>query len=234
MATDSPPTPRRTGTAERILDVAEQLVQVRGYNAFSYADVAAELGITKASLHYHFTGKAQLGQALISRYAKRFCQALAEIDTEPVAAPLKLAHYADLYASTLRGERMCLCGMLAAEYRTLPAPIREAVLGFFDDNEQWLSRVLEQGRTEHTLTFDGLASDTARTIISGLEGAMLIARPYGDLWRFETTAATLLGGLIDPDARTAARVDPMPGGRTPVVDPLPGARTPAVDSGIRK
>ena len=48
-------------TADRILDSAERLVQVRGFNAFSYADVARELGITKASLHYHFAGKAELG-----------------------------------------------------------------------------------------------------------------------------------------------------------------------------
>ena len=69
-------TPPRGDTAQRILDIAEQLVQVRGFNAFSYADIAAELGITKASLHYHFSGKAELGQALIARYAQRFALAL--------------------------------------------------------------------------------------------------------------------------------------------------------------
>ena len=49
------------GTASRILDVAERLAQTQGYNGFSYADIAAELGITKASLHYHFASKADLG-----------------------------------------------------------------------------------------------------------------------------------------------------------------------------
>jgi TetR/AcrR family transcriptional repressor of nem operon len=59
-------------TAQRILDIAEGLVQTRGFNNFSYADIATELGITKASLHYHFPGKAELGQAIVARYAKRF------------------------------------------------------------------------------------------------------------------------------------------------------------------
>ena len=36
-------------TATRILDSAESLVQVRGFNGFSYADVAAELAVTKAA-----------------------------------------------------------------------------------------------------------------------------------------------------------------------------------------
>jgi AcrR family transcriptional regulator len=40
-------------TSARILDVAERLVQMRGFNAFSYADVADVLKVTKASLHYH-------------------------------------------------------------------------------------------------------------------------------------------------------------------------------------
>ena len=42
---------RDPGTAEQILDVAERLVQQRGFNAFSYADGASELGVTKPSVH---------------------------------------------------------------------------------------------------------------------------------------------------------------------------------------
>ena len=193
--------PAKGNTAQRILDIAEQLVQVRGFNAFSYADIAAELGITKASLHYHFCGKAELGQALIARYAQRFALALKEIDSKAAPAPAKLAAYVGLYADGLRGQRMCLCGMLAAEYQTLPEQITEAIVAFFDDSEIWLERVLEQGRTDDTLKFDGSARDTARMIISGLEGAMLVARPYGDLRRFQTTATTLLACLVATDAR---------------------------------
>src|SRR3954453_22798953 len=102
-------------TAARILDVAERLAQVRGFNGFSYADIATELGITKAALHYHFAGKADLGEAIVSRYADRFGQALAALDAispEPTAAD-KLRGYADLYLGVLRDQRMCLCGMLA-------------------------------------------------------------------------------------------------------------------------
>src|SRR5688572_3574611 len=88
-------------TAERILDSAERLVQSRGFNGFSYADVAAELGITRASLHYHFPGKAELGQALIGRYAARFAHALEEIDARGGDAPAKLAAYARIYGDVL-------------------------------------------------------------------------------------------------------------------------------------
>jgi TetR/AcrR family transcriptional regulator, transcriptional repressor for nem operon len=186
---------KRDDTAGRILDVAERLLQVRGFNGFSYADVAAELKITKASLHYHFPSKAELGEALIERYATRFATALAEIDTSPADAPSKLDSYARLYADVLRRKRMCLCGMLAAEYRTLPKPMRDTVIRFFDENESWLERVLVQGQEEGTLEFTGSPSEAARMIVSALEGAMLVSRPYGDIARFQATAERLFASL---------------------------------------
>jgi TetR/AcrR family transcriptional regulator, transcriptional repressor for nem operon len=183
------PARRDADTAARILDVAERLAQVRGFNGFSYADIAAELGITKAALHYHFPSKADLGEALITRYAVRFGEALA---------PDKLRGYATLYADVLRDQRMCLCGILAAEYPTLPEPMRASVVRFFDQNESWLQQVLEQGYRDGTLHFAGSARDTARVIISCLEGAMLVIRPYDDIPRFTDAASSLIASLIAP------------------------------------
>jgi TetR/AcrR family transcriptional regulator, transcriptional repressor for nem operon len=179
-------------TVTEILDTAERLVQVRGFNAFSYADIAATLGITKASLHYHFPSKAELGRALIERYAGRFGDALAEIDAAGGDASAKLAAYAEIYAGVLRDHRMCLCGMLAADYDTLPEPMRAAVVSFFDRNEAWLVAVLAQGEREGSLRLQGSERDAAQAIVSGLEGAMLIARPYEDVSRFESAATRLL------------------------------------------
>ncbi len=188
---------RQADTAQRILDVAERLVQRRGFNGFSYANVAGELDITTASLHYHFAGKAELGEALIARYAARFADALEQIDSRVPEARAKLDAYAGLYADVLRGDRMCLCGILAAEYETLPGPMREAVIRFFDANETWLSGVLIQGRSDETLSFGGSPSEVAQTILSGLEGAMLVARPYGDPARFRSAATRLLASIAD-------------------------------------
>lgn len=187
-------------TATRILVVAERLVQTRGFNGFSYADVAMELNITKAALHYHFAGKAELGEALIARYAERFFQALASVDERELDARAKLDAYADLYADVLRDERMCLCGMLASEYETLPKRMQDAVVRYFDDNETWLKHVLEQGRADGTLRFTGSARETAQMIVSSLEGAMLVARPYADLPRFQNAATRLLTILYTDDA----------------------------------
>jgi TetR/AcrR family transcriptional repressor of nem operon len=182
-------------TATRILDVAERLAQTRGFNGFSYADIAAELGLTKATLHYHFASKAQLGEAVIKRYASRFAAALAAVDPSDVGAPAAVEAYVELYAAVLRGDRMCLCGMFAAEYETLPTPMQEAVREFFDVNEAWLEGVLEQGRARGSLRFEGSAREEARLLVGALEGAMLIARSYGDSTRFHVVADRFVAGL---------------------------------------
>ena len=190
-----PPAAIAIDTPARILDIAERLVQRRGFNGFSYADVAKEMKITTASLHYHFSGKGALGEALIRRYSQRFFAALDSIDDREPDAAAKLRAYADLYAGVLHGKRLCLCGMLAAEYQTLPKPMRDAVLRFFDANESWLAKVINEGIEAGTLACKGDTMDAARMLVAGLEGAMLVARPYEDESRFKSAAASLVASL---------------------------------------
>lgn len=189
------------GTATRILDIAEQLVQVHGFNGFSYADVAAQLEIRKASIHHHFPAKTDLGARLIERYHERFAHALAAIDEAGADARTMVERYVRLYADVLRNNRMCLCGMMAAEISALPRALRDAVHRFFDQNETWLARVLERARRAGALAFIGTARAQARLIISALEGAMLVARSYGDVARFESASAALLANLGLPSRR---------------------------------
>jgi len=202
-----------TAAATAILDVAERLAQTRGYNGFSYADISAQLGVTKASLHYHFPTKAKLGRALIERYHALFGAALAALDQQTKDPYEKLQQYVRLYDSVLSNDRMCLCGMLAAEYETLPPPMQESLILFFDANECWLTAVLEDGLRAGTVQFRETPNERARLLLGALEGAMLIARSYGDPLRFRTAAACVLADLgfrsdakpRRPAARVAAR-----------------------------
>ena len=187
--------PQNQKTRDRILDVAERLVQTRGFNAFSYADIAEALHVTKASLHYHFPTKAELGAQLIDRYAAGFAKALADIDGSSKDDAEKMRRYVDLYGGVLRDNRMCLCGMLAAEFATLPKPMKAGLKQFFDANEKWLTAILESGRAATCLRFTGDASELARLLVGSLEGAMMIARSYGQVERFDATAGRLLADL---------------------------------------
>ena len=109
-------------TAQRILDIAARLVQTRGFNGFSYADVAAELEVTKASLHYHFPTKAELGRKLelsdipalplISPEDDWWCHWFAATGIAPPATPrsagLRLDSQADEGHAAMGGQGLAL------------------------------------------------------------------------------------------------------------------------------
>jgi TetR/AcrR family transcriptional repressor of nem operon len=199
MSAQTPAAP--DSTTSRILDVAERLVQTRGFNGFSYADIAVEVGITKASLHYHFATKAELGRTLIARYTEGFESALHAISAQLPRADARLRAYVKLYADVLANERMCLCGMVAAEYGTLPAAMQQAIRQFFEFNETWLGQLLEQAQREGSLSVRMPPAQAARMLVGALEGGMLVARAYNDPGRF-SSAAELLLAQLQPDAPT--------------------------------
>jgi TetR/AcrR family transcriptional regulator, transcriptional repressor for nem operon len=198
--------PANSETPGRILDVAERLVQTHGFNSFSYADIAQALHVTKASLHYHFPTKAKLGERLIERYRAAFLNALDRIDRTEGTASRKLAAYVRIYEDVLARNRMCLCGMMAADYATLPRPMKEEVRRFFDLNETWLIEVLKRGRDDAELAFQGPPAEAARVLVAALEGAMLLARSLADPSRLHTAAKRLLAdiGVHDPDMETTS------------------------------
>ena len=188
-------TKRSPTTPDRILDVAQRLMQMRGYNGFSYADVAAEIGISKASLHHHFATKGALGAAIIERYADLIRQTLAGIDADEREATERLVRYTQLYADVLSQDRLCLGAMLAAEFGTLPQPMQKTVRQFFKSNQSWLESVIAYGRKAGSLVPQGTDVEAARVLLSGLIGAMLIASPMKDIDSFYATARALLANL---------------------------------------
>ena len=180
---------------EHILASAQRLVQRRGFNGFSYADIADEVGIRKASLHHYFPSKTDLGLALVDEYSARFGSELLRISRLSLAADASLGAYVALYRAALEADRMCLCGMLASDALTLNAAMLPGLKRFFVSNTEWLTEVLAAGKSQGVFALSGAAADHARMFLSALQGALLIARATGDHEAFDHTASLLLGGL---------------------------------------
>jgi TetR/AcrR family transcriptional repressor of nem operon len=184
-----------TDTREHILDVAQALAQQRGFNAFSYRDIAATVGIRGPSIHYYFPSKDDLGVALIERYRQQFSRQRATIDRQ-ASARKRLEKYAQLFRATANDAgKMCLCGMLAAEFAALPKAMQVGVRGFFDENEGWLADILELGRSRGEFRFEESSAARAESVLSTLEGAMLSARVARDAGKFDHIVDGLLGSL---------------------------------------
>jgi TetR/AcrR family transcriptional repressor of nem operon len=189
--------PRSEATRSRILDVTQRLIQARGFSAFSYADIAAEIGIKKASVHHHFATKAELAHALMVRYRFLFGGALTQIEHDRASAVARLKAYQQLFSNVLRDDnRMCMCGMLAADFDALPPQVRGEVRAFFDDNEYWISRVLAEGKRKRQLAFRGKPEARARLVLSTLEGAMLVARSRRDPSLFDEIADRAIADAV--------------------------------------
>ncbi|MBN9521673.1 TetR/AcrR family transcriptional regulator [bacterium] len=186
-------------TRGELLDLAEKLVRTRGYNGFSYRDLAGQIGIKTASVHYHFPTKGDLGEAMVENERELFARNLARLDAEEKDPQRRLERFIQLFQASTIGcdNRMCLGAMLAVEQETLPEPVRRAVLRLFEHNEAWLAKVLEEGREQQTFRFKGPADGAARFVFSALEGALLMARAFRDVGRFEAATRWIIESLSD-------------------------------------
>ncbi|MDW8263214.1 MAG: TetR/AcrR family transcriptional regulator [Phycisphaerales bacterium] len=181
---------------DRILDAAERLCQTRGYNGFSFRDLAAIVGMRAASIHYHFPTKSDLGKALIQRYRQKMETALGQIERKESTCTGRIRALAAFLRGMVRdGGKMCLCGILAAEAGSLPEEMRKELRRFFDDCEAWLASELAEGRARRELLFSGSVASAARTIMAVLEGAMMTSRAFDDEKRLSESAHWLLGQL---------------------------------------
>ena len=57
----------REASIERILDAAEQLFAEFGYHGFTLKDLAKRVGISSTLIHYHFSGKESIYEAVWAR-----------------------------------------------------------------------------------------------------------------------------------------------------------------------
>ncbi len=169
----------RRDTREEILNCAEELLQRRGFNGFSYQHIAVQLGIRNAAIHYHFPAKEDLGIALVQRYRESFHAWTAHLQAQDPWQ--RLRSYFRTYVDHLTGEecRLCAGGVLAAEFGTLADPMRLEARLLMREIYDWLIETLELGRREDVLTFNGDASDKAIEIGAALQGGLQIARLVG-------------------------------------------------------
>ena len=177
---------------EKILAIAQRLIQTRGVNGFSYADIAREVGVSKPSLHHHFPTKADLVARLMAHYTEQLETYLASVSEHQNTTIDKLKAYTALYRHTLDSERICLGGMLSAEALTLDAQMLPLLRRFFDVQRQWLIKVLTEGTSRGELQLVGAIDQHACTLIAALQGALVVSRSAGSVEFFDHTVDGLL------------------------------------------
>jgi TetR/AcrR family transcriptional regulator, transcriptional repressor for nem operon len=172
-----------TNSREAILAAARATAQLHGYSGLNFRDLAQDVGIKSASIHYYFPSKADLGAAVARRYWEDTASALDAMLAE-TADPLRcLREYPDVFRKSLENEnRLCLCSFMAAEYGDLPDAVKKEVQAFADVNIAWLSKVLSAAG----VVSSEASASRARAIFAAVAGAQLIARSRADLSLYDS------------------------------------------------
>jgi TetR/AcrR family transcriptional regulator, transcriptional repressor for nem operon len=153
--------------AIEILEAAEIRIRRGGFEAVSYRDLAADVGIKAASVHYHFPQKALLGAAVIYRYGDKLLAALGAVDLTQATVAEHLQRLCNCYRSAVQNDGMiCLGCMLGAESKDLPEAVSDAARRFFKRLLDWVESVLGDRADAATL---------AVLAIGTLQGTMILA-----------------------------------------------------------
>lgn len=188
---------RTTGSdmRETIMVAAKATVQAHGYNALSFRDLAKEVGIKSASVHYHFPTKGGLGAALARRYTEDGAAYLGDILANSRDPTWCMDRYIEIFRSALENNnRMCLCGIMSAELDDLPNEVRVEIDKFADTNVNWLEAVLKQRKSKASKED---LREHAMAVFAAVEGAQLVARGCQDITIFDRTIRTYrVTGLI--------------------------------------
>lgn len=174
------------GTRDALIDAAENLMRTKGYAAFSYADLADSLGLRKASIHYHFPTKEELGIAIVEGYIARVREEFERIEVERRDVSGRLEAFVIMFRASSMGGLLPLCGALAAEMAALPSGLQKLTQRFFDMQLRWLTETIEKGIHDKEIPRGCGARQKAFLFLSVLEGASFInwATQEGDSFDF--------------------------------------------------
>lgn len=171
-----------TNTRDKILELAQEAIATRGYSSFSFRELAAELGIKSASIHYHFPTKAHLGVEVARTYRAQLQAAFENIAAGYLNEPKKaIEGLIAVYRFEVRSSQcMTVCTMLAAEIKNLPVEIQAEMASFYELNIGWLEHQFQKLGYENAA-----AREKACQFFALLQGGLIGAKGQNDSAYFD-------------------------------------------------
>ncbi|RWB52026.1 MAG: TetR/AcrR family transcriptional regulator [Mesorhizobium sp.] len=171
------------GMRRRVLDVAEESFQARGYHASSLGDLMAAAGVTGGALHHHFPTKKALALAVIE---ERVAAAVEETWIAPVRAASSAREGVRAVFEAVAAElerqgyvRGCPLNNLAHELSLADADFRTALAGIFAG---WRRAIADKARADQQAGGeDGTDPDRFAVLaVAVYSGAMSMAKTAQD------------------------------------------------------
>ncbi|MFN8671752.1 MAG: TetR/AcrR family transcriptional regulator [Candidatus Sericytochromatia bacterium] len=164
-------------TKNKIESLSKDMILTNGYNGFSYNDLSKSLGIKKASIHYYFSSKEELGLKFIKNFSEDIERAFDSFEKQKLNPKEKIESYLELFESFANSKtKICPTGMLSSELNNIPDKMYQELLVFFEKTESWLNKTISEGKNQKLFKDEIKENDFTLTIMSSIQGGLQIAR----------------------------------------------------------
>lgn len=164
----------------QIIELALRNIREKGYLSFSYDDLAKELGVTKASIHYHFMKKEDLGLAVCTKLKEGLEKSYLNIDQAQINSEDKPWEFISRRAKQIGNNEVCPISSLQADYNFLPIAMQESVQQLSQMEIDYLKKLLDVLKEEGKLKLTHDTGALAALLISSIKGALQYRRVVGE------------------------------------------------------
>jgi AcrR family transcriptional regulator len=205
---------------DAFVDVAQRLIQAKGYEQMSVQDVLDELDASRGAFYHYFGSKADLLEAVVERMVEAATAALAPIVANPDLTALEKLEGVFAGLARWKGERTELMFALLRVWRSDEnAIVREKFRrGILIHLAPPLTAIVEQGKAEGLFTATS-PEQVARVLVSLIQSAneaaveLFFAR-QADAIPFENVERTL-----EAYGEAYERILGLPAGSLTIGDP---------------
>ncbi len=166
----------RKKTRDHIVMAADRLFYERGYEHTSFADIAAEVAISRGNFYHHFKTKDEILEAVIAVRLTDRAIMLGRWEAE-VASPLervmRFVKILIVNQSKIK-QHGCPVGTLCTELSKLDHAQQDGANGIMDLFRQWLTRQFRNMGRERD------ADDLAMHVLMRSQGIAVLANTYRD------------------------------------------------------
>jgi TetR/AcrR family transcriptional repressor of nem operon len=170
-----------SGTREKIIELGENLIRTKGYNAFSYQDISKELGIRNAAVHYYFSTKENLGTSIVKTNIQRFDEMIDNMNARGFGELKQLDTFVKIYIKSYREHKLCIIGALSPAANTLGETTKNELIKMTDIILKWLTGILASGKEKRVFSYSEEPNIKATLILSNLVASLQLSNVINDL-----------------------------------------------------
>lgn len=164
----------------QIIELALRNIRERGYLSFSYDDLAKELGVTKASIHYHFEKKEDLGLAICARIKEGLENSFNKVVEAKMNEEDKLWEFISRRAKQIEKNEVCPISSLQADFNFLPSSMQENVQQLSQLEIGYIKDFLDEIKNAGKLHISHDTRALAALLVSSVKGALQYKRVVGE------------------------------------------------------